>query len=88
MDEDSPSSAPPREVLRHPAFAFFWTATTLRAFGSTIAGVAFQVLIVTVIGATPGQVGILNALSVVPYLFSVWSSARGWIAGDDNGLWW
>ncbi|MEX8059246.1 MFS transporter [Microbacterium sp. 16-032] len=69
MDEDSPSAAPPREILRHPAFAFFWTATTLRAFGSTIAGVAFQVLIVTVIGATPGQVGILNALSVVPYLF-------------------
>jgi len=69
MDEDSPSAAPPREILRHPAFAFFWTATTLRAFGSTIAGIAFQVLIVTVIGATPGQVGILNALSVVPYLF-------------------
>lgn len=69
MDDDAPPAARSREILRHPAFAFFWTATTLRAFGSTIAGVAFQVLIVTVIGATPVQVGILNALSVVPYLF-------------------
>ena len=69
MDDDALPAARAREILRHPAFAFFWTATTLRAFGSTIAGVAFQVLIVTVIEATPVQVGILNALSVVPYLF-------------------
>lgn len=59
----------PAEVLRTPAFALFWSATTLRAFGTAIAGVAFQVLIVTVIQATPMQISILSALGVVPYLF-------------------
>lgn len=50
-------------------FGYFWGATTLRAFGSAIAGVAFQVLIVTVLHATPLQISVLSALSVVPYLF-------------------
>lgn len=59
----------PGEVLRIPAFALFWSATTLRAFGGAVAGVAFQVLIVTVVQATPMQVSVLSALGVVPYLF-------------------
>lgn len=59
----------PRGVLRIPAFRLFWYATTIRAFGGSIAGVAFQVLIVTVVAATPFQIGVLSALSVVPYLF-------------------
>ncbi|MDF1488423.1 MFS transporter [Tessaracoccus caeni] len=58
-----------RDVLRHPAFAYFWSATTIRAFGGAIAGVGFQVLIVTVVNATPMQISILSALGVVPYLF-------------------
>jgi len=58
-----------QEVLRIHAFRLFWSATTIRAFGGSIAGIAFQVLIVTVVAATPFQIGVLNALSVVPYLF-------------------
>lgn len=58
-----------RDVLRHSAFAYFWSATTIRAFGGAIAGVGFQVLIVTVVNATPMQISILSALGVVPYLF-------------------
>ncbi len=42
----------PREVLRIPAFRLFWSAVTIRAFGGSIAGVAFQLLIVTVVAAT------------------------------------
>lgn len=57
------------EVLRIPAFRLFWSAVTIRAFGGSIAGVAFQVLIVTVLAATPFQIGVLSALGVVPYLF-------------------
>jgi MFS family permease len=56
------------EVLRHPAFALFWSASTIRVFGAAIAGVALQVLIVTVLDATPVEISILSALSVVPYL--------------------
>lgn len=71
-DDDLPSAPatlePAREVLHHPAFALFWSATTIRAFGGAIAGVAFQVLIVTTVNATPVQISILNALSVAPYL--------------------
>ena len=58
-----------REVLRFPAFAFFWSATTIRAFGSAISGVAFQVLVVTVLHATPIEISIFSALGVVPYVF-------------------
>ncbi|MET2010633.1 MFS transporter [Microbacterium chocolatum] len=65
--ERMPSPAP-REILRLPAFAFFWSATTLRAFGGAIAGVAFQILIVSVLDATPAQISVLSALSVAPYL--------------------
>ncbi|WP_020098349.1 MFS transporter [Microbacterium sp. 11MF] len=64
-----PDSGRRPEVLRIPAFRLFWTATTIRGFGSAIANVAFQVLIVTVVAATPAQIGILNALGVAPYLF-------------------
>jgi predicted MFS family arabinose efflux permease len=58
-----------REVLRLPPFAFFWSATTIRAFGSAVSGVAFQVLIVTVLHATPVEISIFSALGVVPYVF-------------------
>ena len=57
------------EVLRHRAFTLFWTASTIRTLGSAISGVAFQVLIVTVLHATPVEISILSALGVVPYLF-------------------
>ncbi|MEZ2373253.1 hypothetical protein [Arthrobacter sp. RCC_34] len=73
---DSAGAGRPPEALGIRAFRLFWSATTIRAFGSSIAGVAFQVLIVTVIAATPFQIGILSALSVVPYLFLGLSSAR------------
>lgn len=58
-----------REILTHPAFAYFWSATTLRSFGGAIAGIAFQFLIVTVLNATLIQISVLSALGVVPYLF-------------------
>lgn len=51
------------------AFALFWSATTIRAFGGSIAGVAFQILIVTSLSASAFEIGVLSALSVVPYLF-------------------
>ncbi|WP_433677448.1 MFS transporter [Microbacterium gorillae] len=57
------------EILQEPAFAYFWSATTIRAFGGAVAGVAFQVLIVTVLDANATEISVLAALSVVPYLF-------------------
>ncbi|MFE6736978.1 MFS transporter [Microbacterium sp. NPDC057650] len=66
---DGPVTARPQEPLRSRSFTLFWSATTIRAFGGAIAGVAFQILVVTVVDATPMQIGILGALGVVPYLF-------------------
>lgn len=59
----------PREVLRRPAFALFWSAGSIRALGSAVSGVAFNVLVVSVLHATPVQISVLSALRVVPYLF-------------------
>lgn len=47
----------PGEVLLLRGFRLFWIAATLRVLGGSIAGVAFQLLIVTVIAATPFQIG-------------------------------
>ncbi|MFE4469387.1 MFS transporter [Leifsonia sp. NPDC056824] len=73
MDDDADTPArvvsPPPEILRRPAFALFWSASTVRAFGSAISGVAFNVLVVSVLHASAVQISILSALSVVPYLF-------------------
>lgn len=57
------------EILRLRPFAYFWGASTLRAVGGSMATVALQVIIVTVLAATPAQISVLSALSVVPYLF-------------------
>lgn len=59
---------PRRDVLRLPAFALYWSASTLGAFGGAITGVAIQVLVVTTLDATPFEIGVLNATRVVPYV--------------------
>ena len=56
------------EALRSPAFALLWSASTVGAVGGAVSDVAFQVLIVRVVHATPIEIGLLRALGVVPYL--------------------
>lgn len=58
----------PIEVLRLPAFALFWSSSTLGAFTGPVTALAFQVLIVTTLGASAFEIGLLNAANVVPYL--------------------
>ncbi|MEV0841782.1 MFS transporter [Actinocatenispora sera] len=73
MDEGAESAAGvaarPREVLRQPAFGYLWTASSIRALGGAVSGVALNVLVVSVLHATPVQISILSALGVLPYLF-------------------
>lgn len=64
-----PDNPTPGEVLRLPAFALFWSASTIGAFGGAITGVGVQVLTVSVLQATPLEVGVLTALGVAPYIF-------------------
>lgn len=58
----------PVEVLRIPAFALFWSSSTLGAFTGAVTAFAFQVLIVNTLGASAFEIGLLNAANVVPYL--------------------
>ncbi|MFE4948779.1 MFS transporter [Leifsonia sp. NPDC056665] len=73
MDDDADTPArvvsPPPEILRRSAFALFWSASSIRALGGAVSGVAFNVLVVSVLHATTLQISVLSALSVVPYLF-------------------
>lgn len=57
-----------REVLRTPSFARFWTASTLSSVGTSVTSVALPVIVITLLHATPLEVGYVNAAGVAPYL--------------------
>ncbi len=52
----------------HPGFSAFWWAATVSAFGTYITILAFQVLVITTLGGTAFDVGLINAARWVPYL--------------------
>ncbi len=54
-------------LRRVPGFRPYWTAATVSAFGSAVSAVAIPVLVVTVLDATPVEVGLVNAAQFVPY---------------------
>ncbi len=49
------------------AFARFWGAAAISSFGTAVTAVAMPVLVVQVLGATPFEVGIVNAAQFLPY---------------------
>jgi MFS family permease len=49
------------------SFLRFWSAAAVSAFGTAVTTVALPVLVVQVLGATPVEVGIVNAAQLVPY---------------------
>ena len=53
---------PPRS-----SFARYWTAAAISSFGSAVTAVAMPVLVVQLLGATPFEVGVVNAAQFVPY---------------------
>lgn len=64
-----------RAPAPHSSFARYWTAAAISSFGSAVTAVALPVLVVQQIGATPFQVGVVNAAQFVPY------AVLGFIAG-------
>jgi MFS family permease len=69
-------AAPPR-----PSFARYWTAAAISSFGSAVTAVAMPVLVVQLLGATPFEVGMVNAAQFVPY------ALLGLIAGVYTDRW-
>ncbi len=49
-------------------FMRFWASQTISVFGSQITQLALPLTAVILLGATPAQMGVLNALVTVPYL--------------------
>lgn len=63
------------------SFARYWTAAAISSFGSAVTAVAMPVLVVQLLGATPFEVGLVNAAQFVPY------SLLGLIAGVYTDRW-
>jgi MFS family permease len=49
------------------SFVRYWTADAISAFGTAVTAVALPVLVVQVLGASPAEVGLVNAAQFVPY---------------------
>lgn len=69
-------AVPPRS-----SFARYWTAAAISSFGSAVTAVAMPVLVVQLLGATPFEVGIVNAAQFLPY------ALLGLIAGVYTDRW-
>jgi len=63
------------------SFARYWTAAALSSFSSAVTAVAMPVLVVQLLGATPLEVGVVNAAQFVPY------AVLGLIAGAYTDRW-
>ena len=67
---------PPRS-----SFARYWTAAAISSFGSAVTAVAMPVLVIQLLGATPFEVGVVNAAQFLPY------ALLGLIAGVYTDRW-
>lgn len=76
---DAPAPAPPSSPPS--SFHRFWAAATIGSIGSAVTAVAMPVLVVELLGATPLQVGIVNAAQYLPY------AVLGLIAGVYVDRW-
>jgi MFS family permease len=70
------AAPPPRS-----AFPRYWAAAAISSFGSAVTAVAMPVLVIQLLGATPVEVGAVNAAQFVPY------AALGLIAGVYTDRW-
>lgn len=65
-------------LIRTPGFAWLWGGQTLSTFGSQISGIAAAYIAVTILNATPFQMGVLNAASTACFLL-VGLVAGAWV---------
>lgn len=70
-----------RTAPSRPSFGRYWTAAAISSLGSAVTAVAMPVLVVQLLGATPFEVGVVNAAQFVPY------ALVGLIAGVYTDRW-
>jgi MFS family permease len=63
------------------SFGRYWTAAAISSLGTAVTAVAMPVLVVQLLGATPFEVGVVNAAQLVPY------ALLGLIAGVYTDRW-
>src|SRR5512141_811369 len=61
-------AAQPLSLWRHPEYLKFWAGQTISVFGSAITGLALPLTAVSILNATPGQMGLLGAAATLPFL--------------------
>src|SRR5712692_10737808 len=78
-----------RPLWEHADFLKLWTAQTISVFGDHFSELAIPLIAVLTLGATPGQMGILTAVTraVSPHRAVRWSVGRQApaAAGPHNG---
>jgi MFS family permease len=57
-----------RSLFRKPDFARLWTAATVSLFGSQVTQIAIPFIAAVVLGASPGEVGLLVTVDFLPFL--------------------
>ncbi|MEO8394254.1 MAG: MFS transporter [Chloroflexota bacterium] len=62
------ASTPSVSLIRNPEFLKFWVGQTISAFGSQITNLALPLTAVLVLNASSSQMGVLNALGVLPFM--------------------
>ena len=62
------SAVPRRSLNRDPRFLRLWAAETISHFGSSITGIALPFVAITLLGAGPLEVAILNLADFLPFL--------------------
>jgi MFS family permease len=61
-------SPPPASLWRHRDFLKLWTADTVSQFGSQVSALAIPFVAIEVLLATPLQIGLLQAVAMLPFL--------------------
>ncbi len=77
--------APRRSPLRDQGFRSFFVAHTVSQLGDRVSDLAFPLIAVLVLDATPGQVSVLTALLWLPNLASIFVGA--WIDRQQHKVW-
>src|SRR5512140_598426 len=62
-------SEPTPNLWHHPDFFKLWVGQTISGFGSRFSGLALPLVAISIFGATPGELGLLEAAGGVAWWF-------------------
>ena len=72
-----PAGETGKSLWHHRDFLKMWSGETVSLVGDQFTGLAFPLTAVLILHASAGQMGVLQALGTLPFLFWGWSRACG-----------